>query len=194
MKGIATTLAAVAALAASAMLDVHAKVVVIANAQSAVPASALEYVRTTMRQGLRLPVKILDEGSAAAPRLPTGDEGFLLRVVDDANNPLRFFCAPDDGVAVVNVRPLMADGPNGKTLERRVMKECWRAFVYAMGGGNTATPPCLMKPCASLADVDELGSCCPSPEVFNNVMRACKKRGIEAKADGESSGGEGDGN
>lgn len=171
MKNIILT-AALAATFAS-----YGKSITVINMQSSVGDAPFTYVTNTITSGLRKSVKLVAE-PFDAKRMPRQDEGFIIKVVDREECPSRMICAPDDGFAVVNVHQLKTDKPTDKILERRVIKEMWRGLVYGMGAGNTQTPPCLMKPCVTLADIDRLGSCCPSPEVFNAIEATCRKRGI----------------
>lgn len=154
-----------------------ALIVTLVNSQEVVPTNSFNYIKETFRGGINVKVEI-ENAPYDKNRLPTGKEGFLIKVVDSEDCPFRTTVAPDDGVVTVNVRKLKPGASDQKTIERRVFKSIWRGFVYAMGGGNTMTPPCPMKPCVTLEDLDALNSCCPSPEVFDRVQRGCEKRGI----------------
>ncbi len=80
--------------------------------------------------------------------------------------------------------PLKADKPDEKTLGQRTLKMMWRGFAFANGAGYTKMPPCLLKPIdGSLKSIDALGSCCPCPEAFNNIMLGCAARGLGPTAE-----------
>ena len=117
-------------------------------------------------------------GAAPADPFADGKAGFVIAVEEAAGAP-KLTIAPEEGLVRVNVAALQADKPDAKTLEQRVMKLMWRGLGFANGVGYTRMPPCLMKPTdGSLKELDGLGSCCPCPEAFNNLMMGLAARGI----------------
>ena len=83
--------------------------------------------------------------SEAIAKEGTRDSNSVARVtlVSKDGSPI-LLCAPDEGWAVVNVKPLLADNPNEFAFRQRVQKETMRAMAYALGCGNSSARPCLM--------------------------------------------------
>ena len=155
------------------------------NAQKRVDIALLEEVAGQIRQVLSLPTRV--ESCA----IPDKDNFFPLRTVWSGNRPTgavvsvidligwgSILVAPEDGWAQVNVAALAKDNPSQDVLEKRLRKEIWRAFVILLGGGNARLAGDLMRPIASLKDLDASPNLVPGPEAFNAVIDSARARGI----------------
>lgn len=89
-------------------------------------------------------------------------------------------CAPDEGWAVVNVKPLLADEPNDFAFRQRVQKETMRALAFALGCGNSSARPCLMSEAETLAQIDALPKTY-GPEPMAKTAHAARRRGAVAR-------------
>lgn len=147
-----------------------AKIVSIVNKQDLVSLEFLKQVGDSIKSGVQLSVQIDSTNRAV-------NAGVVVEVVSN-DYPANIMVAPENGYAMVNVRRLASDNPDGELLKKRVMKEIWRAFVYALGGGNNQQPMCLMKPVVSMADLDALQSVCPCPMAFSPVVEAAGRLGV----------------
>ena len=173
----------VCAAFAAASVMAEGKVIRIYNNQTSVPTNFVYAMASQFNSGLRFKAEVVTEKPAGDP-LAGGKYGFAVIVDENSQCPAKMVCSPDDGFVRVNVAALKTDNPDAKTLGQRCLKEMWRGFCFAMGSGYTKNPMCLLKPTdGSLKALDELGSCCPSPEAFGTVMIGAAKRGIEPSND-----------
>ena len=177
-------LAATIAVASSLLAD--GKVIRIYNPMGGAPKKAAEAMVSQLKNGLAFPSEIIEGAPKGCP-FADGKAGFAIILEDNAGNPLKMICAPDDGIVRVNVAALKTDSPDDNKLLRRCLKMMWRGFCLSLGSGYTRNPMCLLKPTdGSLASIDALDSCCPSPEAFTGIMFGASKRGIAPTADRES--------
>lgn len=89
-------------------------------------------------------------------------------------------CAPDEGWAEVNVKPLLADNPNDFAFRQRVQKETMRAMAYALGCGNSSARPCLMSEAETLTQIDALPKTY-GPEPMAKTAHTARRRGAVAR-------------
>lgn len=138
-----------------------------------VPTETVALVSDSIHSGVffRMVTTNQDLSTKAALDETTGFALFFVK-----NDGPRILVAPEDRWAQVNVAALASDDP--KVFRERILKESWRAVVYAMGGGNSQFPQCVMKPMDSLADLDANTSLIASPEVFGNVTATARKFGL----------------
>lgn len=155
---------------------IKGKVVRIVNAAS-VKESTFDYLKRSIANGLMFPLEI-SAGTGRSMEPPEGNAGIVVKLVDDGELPMTILTAPENASALVNVAALKKDNPTDEVLEARIHKEVWRALVYTLGGGNTDNPQCPMKSILNLKDLDSLVTRCPSPDVFNRVMRTASRLGI----------------
>ena len=159
---------------------IQTTVVRIYNTQDAVERKFIEEVAVQMERGPHFPVEIVERPWASAPQKEAG-VGVAISIVNDPAASTKILCAPDDGWAKVNVAPLLADKPDADRLVKRVKKEIWRALCYTLGAGNTQNPICVLKPVASLEDIDNLSCVTSEPNSLIPIMDWGKRWGINEK-------------
>lgn len=92
----------------------------------------------------------------------------------------RVVMAPEDGWAIVNVTALSADKPDRDTLVKRVNIELVRSFTFICGS-TSDNRSILMRPVASLADLDDIPSATFIPFNFENTAKALENFGIRPR-------------
>ena len=122
--------------------------------------NTLVKIANSLQSGLFFPMTIADKAMTPKEALD-GQTGFALLFVKTGGP--RLLVAPEDGWAQVDVTSL--ESSNAKVFDERLMKESWRAIAYALGGGNTHFPQCVMKPIVSV------------PELHANSAYAARLRG-----------------
>ena len=143
------------------------KVVSIASEQTRVCKDTLTKFAAEIEILLKIPVRV-DANM---------DIGFTIKVEESESAwPLAVF--PDNATAIVNVKALSADNPTQAVLEARVSKELWRGLIYALGGGNTYVPQCVMKQVTSLGDLDALVATTACPDAYARIGESARKLGI----------------
>lgn len=100
-------------------------------------------------------------------------------VVSREDSPI-LLCAPDEGWAVVNVKPLLADHPNDFVFRQRIQKATMRAVAYALGCGNSSARPCLMSEAETLTQIDALPKNY-GPEPMAKASYTARRRGAVAR-------------
>ncbi len=144
------------------------KVISIINDQKLVDAAFLAKVAEEMRTLMRVPVSV---GA-------TKDVAVTLKVCEcDKLGPLVIL--PESATACVSVKKLSSDAPSKEVLESRVNKELWRGLIYALGGGNTFVPLCVMKQVSSLAELDAIPTRVACPDAFDRAMIGASHLGIK---------------
>lgn len=149
----------------------------IVDQKSGIPKDVFKSFVSAASTGPRFAVEEV-EGDAGKAYMPDDKTGGVIIVKDDPTSPLTILIAPEQAWASVNVAPLKSDSPDDSLLAQRVKKEMWRALVYMLGGGNNQMPACVMKPCASNKDIDDLKMEQPCPEPFRAMTESAKKLGI----------------
>lgn len=139
------------------------------NVQGIVEVAFVREVADEIGGRLQLPVRT---GTKAGP----ADGAAIL--LEERADAATLTIEPEGGRAKVNVRALAADGATAEKLRLRVRKEMWRAVIYLLGGGNSAFPHCVMKPVASLEDLDDIEASAACPEPFNRVLETAGALGI----------------
>lgn len=146
------------------------RVIAIVNMQKDVAAEEVADIANAIQKGLLL-------RTVCAEKKP--DKAGVVVEIRDTDYPSTFIVAPENGYAMLNIATLKKDNPNADVLKTRLRKEVWRTLVYLLGGGNDVQPKCLMKPIASLAELDALESTCPCPMSFGAVWETAKRFGVE---------------
>lgn len=100
-------------------------------------------------------------------------------VVSDDTTPV-LLCAPEDGWAVVNVKPLKADEPNDFAFRTRCEKEIMRGLGLALGCANSMAPPCVMTEFRALSDLDTIVKNY-GPDSQNKIFYTARFRGCQPK-------------
>lgn len=143
---------------------VETKEVVLLDCRGETDGDGLSRVAAEMSSLLSIPVRT---GKAE-------NAGCTLRVVSgDGTSPL--LVMPEKPEARVDVNALSADKPSPAVLEARIEKELWRGLVYALGGGNTYFPKCVMKPVASLSELDALPARAACPDAYARALEGATK-------------------
>ena len=124
------------------------------------------------------PFPVTSEAAAKEGPLDTNSVARVALVSRD-DSPI-LLCAPDEGWAVVNVKPLLADNPNDFAFRQRVQKETMRAMAYALGCGNSSARPCLMSEAETLTQIDALPKTY-GPEPMAKTAHAARRRGAVAR-------------
>lgn len=120
-----------------------AKSIGVINSQAIIKPEKLERLIPNLRFKTRLPLA-----------MDTTNTPITIEVVDRADfGAITLFV--EEFRAFVNVRKLLSDSPDEKTLLERVRKEIFRAAYMAMGSG-VSVKGCMMGPVESLKDVDAL--------------------------------------
>ena len=148
---------------------------IVANAQSVVRESLVREMVDELLDRLQIPIRFI-----SAAKISQDGGGPTVVVVDNTTGSV-LTIEPEKASAKINVRALMADNPTVDCLERRVRKEIWRGVVYALGGGNTTFPHCVMKPVSSLSDLDALDGLSACPGAFNAVLASAAEFGIRGE-------------
>ncbi len=150
----------------------------VVNAQSRVGEEAFDWVLGQLHQVLGLPFRKERRATFEAGQTDGLEKvGAVISIVDMPNRP-SLLIAPEDGWAQVNIAALAKDNPSPETLGVRAKKELWRSFVILFGGGNSRFHDDLMRPIASLKDLDSSPNLVSSPEPFNAVTEGAAARGI----------------
>lgn len=130
----------------------------------------LTILSTGMNQAIRYPVVL-----GADPKT-----GLTIKLMEcDKIGPLAVM--PDSAEVFVNIKALSKDSPDQQKLNARISKEVWRGLIYVLGGGNTFTAQCVMKPVASLADLDAIPATMACPEAYMRIADGAAKFGLKAE-------------
>lgn len=148
------------------------KVVRVVNRQSRIPQAVVNEKVKAMQTVLQIPFKLEQEC------LPDGNVGIDITIADsDAFSAL--LIEPEAGKATVNVNPLFSDSPSMELLNKRIERELWRALAFIAGGADADFQPCLMRPIASLSDLDEYPFVnMPNPMVMSKIESGAEKRDV----------------
>ena len=155
----------------------------IVSAQERVGMDVVAAAARSISLDLWLPVETSSIPACANPR-EVVSAGFamprtgLVVALVDCDDDVPVIAAPEAGWAIVNVRPLSADGPDQAKLNARTGKEIWRAFAFANGAGFSAAKPCVLQQTSTLSDLDAVTMPVPSPEQHNKLIDCAVARGI----------------
>ena len=142
------------------------------NCQSRLPAEELGYavqgICHTFRKGA-----YVRPGSEASPGalkalVDARRHVAVVAIIDEPGAPT-ILAAPDERWARINVAPLAEGNPESKLLALRVNKQMWRAFAFVAGGAFTETEGCLLKPAATLAELDSIRGRTIGPDSFMRI-------------------------
>ena len=148
---------------------------VFVNAQGRVPAGDLSAPVAHLGVEFNIDARLV-AGRAPDLRAASEELGRLgakgaVWVVDDPKLPL-VLAAAEDGWGVLNVAPLLADGPSAEKSRVRVAREVNRLFGMLHGCYSTMMiPQCVMRPVHSPAGLDSLVSTGFSPESYTKIAR-----------------------
>ena len=150
--------------------QVTGKVVRIANTSAKVQDWMLDKVLEEMRSNLDMPVVISTDKAVKT--------AFLLEVKDAGDAPT-ILVAPENAWAQVNVDALKKGDPDQKTLNGRVIKECWRALGLALGAGYSTYQPDLMDLITDPTQLDAIQPLSPCPASYNMMMTTAQRIGVQ---------------
>lgn len=125
-----------------------------------------------LRKLLRIEVQVINSESATK-----NATGALVILAEQEKAPT-LLVAPEDLWATVNVSNLAADKPSAEVLRSRIIKELWRALAYALGGGNSPQPPCVMRPICKPSDLDREKCQTLSPGPLMAISKTAKELGF----------------
>ena len=102
-------------------------------------------------------------------------------IIDDPVLPVTMV-APEDGWGIINVAPILADSPDAKKRDARLVKIIARTFANLHGISDPVMMPgCVMKPAVGLAGIDALVCATFSPESHSKVSGYLAKAGYKQK-------------
>lgn len=99
---------------------------------------------------------------------------FSVALVDDAKLP-QMVAMPDNGCAIVNVVPLMADNPKKDVLNDRVWRMAYRAFAISAGAAWGLNGAGILRPADTLADLDANKSRATAPDAHFPIRQNLDK-------------------
>ena len=162
-----------------------ANVVRFVNAQKLVDDECIAAVARKISEVFSFPVEITSTSRSDATPLSVVFAGFaqpktgvLVAIVESDDYPTLTIC-PENFYAIVNIKRLAIDGPTAELLTARIRKEIWRATMMAVGVGNAASQPDLMRPIRSLRDLDRYPTLESGPESLNVALDGAEAAGVE---------------
>lgn len=147
------------------------KVFRVVNAQKQLDDAAVKAATSSFIAEMRLWSEIVKPGAAENPNV-----GMLIEIVEE-DGEQTILSAPEQHWGKLNIKPLMADSPDKDKLALRVKKEFWRTGAFVLGAGYSNWDGCLMRPIATLADLDRAPES-PCPEPFNQMMDSAAAAGL----------------
>jgi hypothetical protein len=159
-------------------------VIRVVNAQTIVDRGLVERFANEFRKWYRTTPLVSDAEIAHADALKIVKDTFKLPrtgavivLVDNTTLPT-LLIAPEEGYAIVNIKPLLSDSPEKNKFEKRVRKELWRGITMALGATNSHMVPCLLVQVRKPADLDTVSSSIPGPEPFQKVSSNLSNFGL----------------
>ena len=157
----------------------------IVNAQNTVTNEAIREFVVKMRMETLLPfesrigelVNVEVAKTVAEQLIKENRVGAGIVIVDDSTRNTHIESV-EGRWAVLNISPLKADAPDAKTLEARCAKMLWRAAARALGVGYVAHDASVLKPFATLAELDANREMKPSPDGSNAMLQNAAGYGI----------------
>lgn len=149
---------------------VTGNVIRVSNTSAKVQNWMLDKILEEMRSNLDVPVVISTDKSVKT--------AFLLEVKDAGDAPA-ILIAPENAWAQVNVSALEKGNPDQKTLNGRVIKECWRALGLALGAGYSTYQPDLMDLITDSTQLDAIQPLSPCPASYNMMMTTAQRIGVQ---------------
>ncbi len=155
------------------------------NTQSRVPDAQFRQSAESVTQAVRLKgvikTDVSDGACAAFPATGTASFGAAVVLCEAGPSQPALLLAPDERWVKVNVSALLKDQPDAARLAERVDKQIWRGLALALGCGNASAQAasCLMKPAATLGDLDGLKAGVFSAETMQRLVRCCEVLGIK---------------
>lgn len=152
------------------------------NCQKTVPTACFEQTLLTIRHEFRVSC-FLREGefkdfeALISMANDSKHNACVIAIVDNAKFP-QLLCAPDNRVAVVNVRPLMADKPVPEKLAQRSWLMAYRGFGVVMGGAWSSQRVGLMRPAETLAELDAISGRASAPDAHFPIDAFCRARKV----------------
>ena len=123
------------------------------------------------------PVGIAAARNVAESLLNEPRVGVGIVIVDDATRDIHIESA-EGRWAVLNISPLKADAPDARRLDVRCAKMLWRAAARALCVGYAVHDASVLKPFASLAELDNNSEMKPSPDGSNAMLANAAGYGI----------------
>jgi hypothetical protein len=155
------------------------------NTQARVPDAQFRQSAEAVTQTVRLKSEIKTDTSEGAFTAFAKKEdktiGAAVVLCEMGSSQPALLVAPEERWVRINVSALLKDKPSDVRLAERVNKQIWRGLALVLGCGNASaqTASCLMKPVASLAELDGLRANVFSAETMQRLIRCCEVLGIE---------------
>ena len=143
------------------------------NAQKRVPRAAIETPIKRLYSDFAVNIVMVDGAAPDIRTVPASLSGLgakgAIWIVDDPVLPVSLV-APENGWGILNVAPLLADGPDPAKLGKRIAKFIYRTFANVNGiGDSTMMPACVMKQAVGIEGVDNLVCATYSPEACTKI-------------------------
>lgn len=160
----------------------------IVNAQKTLPPEVFTPIIADVQKiGIDIPIEVsdatkltnIDPMSLARSSILTKKTGAIIAIVESKDYPT-LLAAPENAWAIINLRNLKADKPTTEVLKARLVKEFWRSIGFAMGGANSMMGKCVMRPVASLKDLDRINYHRFGPEPAMKVISSLGSYGIDS--------------
>lgn len=150
--------------------DENLRVLALVNVDNIADKELLAQVAQEMQKGLLFSVVATTDRPANA--------GVVIEI-KDSDYPASMITAPENGYGMLNVRALKKDSPSKEKLNRRLTQQIWRTTILTLGGGYDIEPKCLMKPFASVEELDACPSICACPMSYTAAVTAAARFGVK---------------
>jgi hypothetical protein len=154
------------------------------NAQKSIKPSEFQRMAFDLTTSLMLPweVKTVSETEnfqdLARKMLRGGSPGIV--VVTENGDAPALLVAPEEGWSIVNISKLKENATSDEILSNRFTKELCRAAAWAVGGGNSAFQPCLLRGFSSMKELDKCPLLNLGPESINKIIDEANRRGVKS--------------
>lgn len=150
--------------------DGNLRVLALINVENVVDQEVLNLVAQEMQKGLLFSIVATNERPANA--------GLVIEI-KDSDYPASMITAPENGYGMLNVRTLKMDSPSKEKLNRRLTQQIWRTTILTLGGGYDIEPRCLMKPFATVQELDACSSTCACPMSYTAAVSGAARFGVK---------------
>lgn len=114
----------------------------------------------------------------ATKRRPAHQFGRIVLVRPQAESTAHGVLRPEQGVALINVAAMQADGASDEVVQRRLERQVIRAICMLLGLESSPNPQSSMCDYASLADLDALGRNLDPPWLLR-AQKAAQEKGVK---------------
>lgn len=144
------------------------------NAQTAVANDVIAKPIDSIASEFAINIQKVDGAAPDIRTIPATLKGLGAKggiwIVNDPAMPISLVAA-ENGWAILNVAPLIADNLDSAKLEKRIVKFVLRTFANINGiGDSTMMPACVMKQAVGVVGVDALSCASYSPEACSKIV------------------------